>query len=257
MERWSLSVRWKRLIERHEHMSSAKALTHTFSNGLTLAADIRPSTRAAAFRLLMPTGSAGDPDGKEGLSGALWELCYRGAGSMDSRALSDAMDDIGMQRGSGSSYNSLSGSDSETISFGGAVMSENLYTALDLTADIVLRPALDPDELESVRSGELQELASLEDDPQRKMWVHLDRAYFTNEYGRFRTEESLRSLTAEDMVKAHQTRFKPNGAVLSVSGAVRMGTAEGCGRGAVRRLGWVGARSPSTDTARRRLLSSY
>ena len=193
-------------------MSNQNVLTHTFSNGLTLAAEIRPSIRAAAFQILMTTGSAGDPTGKEGLSGVLSELCYRGAGDLDSRALSDALDAIGMQRAGGAG--------SETFSFGGAVMSDNLDKALDLTADIVLRPALQAEELEPVRSLALQDLAALEDNPAQKMFVHLNRAYFTNEYGRpsLGTEESLKSLTAEDMANAQSSRFKPSGAIFSAAG---------------------------------------
>ena len=238
-------------IDKEFYMSSLDVLTHTFSNGLTLAAEIRPSIRAAAFSLLMPTGSAGDPSGKEGLTNVLSDLCYRGAGDLDSRALSDALDAIGMQRSSGA--------DSATFLFGGAVMSDHLERALDLTADIVLRPALDPKELEPVRSLALQDLASLEDQPQRNVFIHLNRAYFTNEYGlsSLGTEESLQSLTAEDMAEAQKSRFKPNGAILSAAGRNRLGAAERCGRGAVRRLGRVGARAPSTGTTRRRLLRPH
>ena len=195
-------------------MSSQDVSTHTFSNGLTLAAEVRPAIRAAAFNLLMPTGSAGDPPGKDGLSNVLSDLCYRGAGDLDSRGLSDALDAIGMQRSGGASR--------ATFSFGGAVMSDHLERALDLTADIVLRPALDPKELEPVRSLALQDLASLEDQPQRNVFIHLNRAYFTNAYGRssLGMEESLQSLTVEDMAEAQKNRLKPTGAIMSAAGRI-------------------------------------
>ena len=109
----------------------------------------------------------------------------------------------------------------EMLRFSETVMSDNLEETLDLAADIVLRPALNPKELESERSQALQNLAQLEDEPpEDSVWVHLDRAYFTNEYGRPAqgTEESLQSLTADDMAEAHKTRFKPAGAILSVAG---------------------------------------
>ena len=178
-------------------MSNQNVLTHTFSNGLTLAAAELPAVRTASFRLLMPTGAAGDPPGKEGLLNLLTELCFRSAGYHMEYRVSEEM-----------------------LCFSETVMSDNLENALDLAADIVLRPALNPKELESERSQALQYLAQLEDDPEDNVFVHLDRAYFTNEYGRPQrgTEESLQSLTADDMAEAHKTRFKPAGAILSVAG---------------------------------------
>ena len=193
-------------------MSNPNIHTHTFPNGLTLAAEIRPAIRAAAYSLSIQTGSAGDPEGKEGLSEALDELCYRGAGERNSKELSDALDAIGMQRSGGAG--------AQTFAFGGAVMSDNLDKALRLTADIVRRPTLSPDELEPVRQLALQDLAALEDNPPQKMFVHLSRAYFTNEYGRpsLGSEESLQSLSPQDMSDAQATRFRPDRAILSAAG---------------------------------------
>jgi predicted Zn-dependent peptidase len=186
--------------------------THRFANGLVLAAERRPDVRAAAFHLILPAGAATEPDGQDGLSKVLAELCYRGAGERDSRALSDALDALGLQRSGGA--------DVMTASFGGALLADNLGEALAIHADIALRPRLSPAELPQVSALALQELRSIEDEPAQKLFVQLQRAYFTNEYGKspLGTEESIRSLTAERLREDHAQRYRPRGAYLSVAG---------------------------------------
>jgi len=186
--------------------------THTYPNGLLLVAEERPDVRAVAFHLSVPAGTITEPPDKEGLSKVLAEMCTRGAGERDSRALSDALDAIGLQRSSGAGI--------ESSSFGGALLADNLGEALRLHADIVLRPHLPEKELEPVVALSLQELQTLEDNPAQKMFVHLRREYFLNEYGRstLGTETSLRGLTLDDLRLDHQRRYRPQDAILSVAG---------------------------------------
>lgn len=186
--------------------------THRLSNGLTIVAEPMPEKQAAAWAFLIPSGSATEPAARDGLTNVLEGLCYRGAGDKDSRALSDALDDLGIDRGGGV--------DVEHTSFGGATLGDYLPDALGLYADILRRPKLPADEWEAQRDLALQALESLEDSPARKMFVQLRSVYFPNAYGRspLGTRETLEALTIDDLRADHAHRFGPDGAILALAG---------------------------------------
>lgn len=171
-----------------------------------------PSKQAAAWTFLIPAGSASEPAGREGLTSVLESVCYRGAGDKDARQLSDALDDLGVDRGGGA--------DVEYTTFGGATLSLYLADALALYADIILRPALPDAEWQPARELALQALDSLEDSPARKMFVRLRREYFTGGHGRspLGTREGLNAITLEDLRADHRNRFRPEGAILALAG---------------------------------------
>ena len=186
--------------------------THQLPNGMTIVGEPMPGKRAAAWSFLVPAGAATEPAGREGLTTVLEGLSYRGAGARDSRELSDALDDLGVERGGGA--------DTEFTTFGGATLGDYLPQALELYTDIVRRPRLPEDEWEAQRELALQSLASLEDAPARKMFVQLRRVYFTDSFGRspIGTLEGLTSLTLDDLRADHAARFLPQGTILALAG---------------------------------------
>jgi predicted Zn-dependent peptidase len=158
------------------------------------------------------------------MSTVLEGLSYRGAvdanGTVrDSRQLSDALDDLGIDRGGGAEV--------EYTTFGGATLGDYLPDALTLYADIIRRPYLlkeefPQEEFEAERVLALQALESLEDNPARKMFVQLRRVHFPDNYGRsaLGTREGLRALTTGSVRDDYATRFRPEGAILALAGGV-------------------------------------
>jgi len=181
-------------------------------NGMTVVGEPMPDKRVAAWAFLIPAGSATEPAGRDGITNVLEGLCYRGAGARTSRELSDALDDLGIDRGGGA--------DSEYTTFGGATLGDYLADALTLYTDIIRRPRLPEDEWQAQRDLALQALDSLEDAPARKMFVHLRGVYFPNAYGRspLGTRDGLHGLTLEGLRADHATRFRPDGAIVTLAG---------------------------------------
>lgn len=193
--------------------------THQLKNGLTIVGEALPDKRAAAWTFLLPSGTATEPANRDGSTNVLESLSYRGAGSRDSRALSDALDDLGVDRGGGS--------DVEYTTFGGATLADYLEESLALYADILRRPQFldmeySNDEFEAQRQLALQALDSLEDAPARKMFVQLRRAYFPDSFGRspLGTRDGLNALTLDDLRIDHARRFVPDGAILALAGQI-------------------------------------
>jgi predicted Zn-dependent peptidase len=187
---------------------------YTLANGLVLLAERMEHVRSAAINFLVPAGAAFDPAGKFGVATVLADLITRGAGDRDSRELSLALDNLGVDRDE--SVGAMN------MRFWGSTLSRNAPAALDIFADIIRRPHLPEDELEAAQALALQDILSLEDSPQQKVMVELRRRYYPaplNKDRRGRTED-IESLTIDDVKKQHRRLFRPNGAILSVAGNV-------------------------------------
>src|SRR5262245_34894002 len=187
---------------------------HTFPNGLTLLLEPMPHVRSAGFSFLVPAGCRHDPPGKAGLAAVLAELITRGAGKRDSRALSEALDRLGLDRSEGTAIINMH--------FSGSLLARNLPAALDVYADILRRPHLPEDELEAAQALVAQEIQALEDEPQSKVMVELRKRYYPDPLGRdYRgTVEEVEGLTIDDVRAQHARLFHPGGMALAIAGDV-------------------------------------
>ncbi|MCS6977441.1 MAG: insulinase family protein [Gemmatales bacterium] len=187
---------------------------HTFDNGLTLVAEHMPHVRSAAFNFLVPAGCAFDPPDHLGLAEVLTTMLTRGAGSRDSRQLSTALDNLGLDRDESVGVTH--------IRLWGATLARNLPSALEIYADILRQPHLPPEELEAAQALALQELHGLEDEPKQKALVALRRQHFPDPLGRDRrgTVEGIESLTPDIIRQHYQRCFQPHGTILSVAGSI-------------------------------------
>lgn len=144
----------------------------------------------------------------------LSEWITRGAGERNSRELLSALDNLGVNHGESA----------QTLhtSLAAATLGRNLIPALELFADIVLRPHLDDEEIEPIRALALQNLRSLEDDPGTKVIYELRRRHFPDPWGRPApgTPEGVSALSPDELRAFHTLAYRPNGAILGVAGAI-------------------------------------
>ncbi len=187
---------------------------HTFRNGLVLLAERMEHVRSAAFNLLVPAGCANDLAGKTGVSSVLADMITRGAGDRDSMELSLALDGLGVDRDESVGINNMR--------FWGSTLARNVPAALDIYADILLRPRLPEDELEPVQALSIQDIQSLEDAPQQKVMVELRRRYYPAPLNKDRrgTIADIESLSLNDVRDYHSRHFRPNATIISVAGNI-------------------------------------
>jgi predicted Zn-dependent peptidase len=187
---------------------------HTFANGLTLLAERMEHVRSAALNFLVPAGCVYDPPGHLGIASVLSDLITRGAGERDSRALTLALDNLGLDRDE--SVGSLH------TRFWAATLARNLPAALALYADILRRPHLPAEEVPAVQALALQDLSGLEDEPRQKLLIELRRRHYPMPLGQDRrgTREGIESLTAPLIRRHYQRYFQPRGTILSVAGNI-------------------------------------
>ncbi len=187
---------------------------HVFPNGLVLLVETMDYVRTAAFNFLMPAGYAYDAAPTPGTANLLSGVITRGAGNRDSRALTLALDALGLDR-------------DESVGmlhtrFWGATLARNLIPSLEIYADIVLRPHLPEVELPPVQALALQDIEALEDDPKGKTLLELRRRHLPAPLGNDRrgTPEGIEANTVAVLKTFHRQGFRPNGTILSVAGNI-------------------------------------
>lgn len=184
------------------------------SNGLTVVIEPMADVQSAAFSLLVPGGSIYDPPGQNGTACLLTELISRGAGERDSRELSMAFDNLGVQRNEGVG--------NVFITFSGATLAENVPEALRLYGSVIREPHLPADQFSAASASIEQTLRSMEDEPRQKVIQELRRHSYDSPWGlpTDGTLADLPNISAESVRQHYETCFRPNGAILGIAGNV-------------------------------------
>ncbi len=160
-------------------------------------------------------GSVSDPVGKEGLTRLLVRLMRRTGGGLDAEAIDLALDGLGATLGIDVSTGSSG--------FSGSVIARNWAGFVRILADVTLRPAYNPDELERIKRETLAELAELRDNDRALARRWFGRTLFGGHaYGRTSTGKpsTLEAITAADL-EAHYTHlFSQGNLVLAVAGDI-------------------------------------
>jgi len=185
---------------------------HMLKNGMVLLGEPMEAVESVAFDFMLPAGAAYLPAGCCGAGSVIADWIFRGAGDKDSRRLSDAMDGLGLVRGRsvGSSH----------IAIGAALEAGNLAEALDLHADIILKPSLKDDQFELARQLAIDEVLSLDDDPRHKVMLKLREQFYPSPLGRSTVGDiaELKALTAQMSGQIIKDKFNLSQTIFSVAG---------------------------------------
>ncbi len=197
-------------------MAADEIRTYQLACGMPLIVERAENVRSAAVSWMVPVGNAGDPEGPlgDGQSVLLSELVLRGAGGLTSRALSEALDRLGVQRGvsSGSAHMHLSA----------VLLGDRMLEALPLLVSIIREPALPEEHLDAVRSLAIQSLDSLDDDPQQRVMLAVRERHLPPPFNRSGLGDrvALESATIDQLREAWTRRCRPGGSILSIAGNV-------------------------------------
>ncbi len=185
---------------------------HHLPNGLTVIVEEMPHVQSTAYDLSIPGGVISDSPDTIGASLILAELTSRGAGDLDSRALSDAFERCGIRHGESSGH--------DNFHYAGMMLKDHLEEGLRLVALMVTKPSLPEAEVDKIKDVALQDLASLVDNPARRAMVELMKRYYPEPYGRssMGTEAGLKAASVHVAKSEWGKKFRPKGSVLSVAG---------------------------------------
>jgi len=187
----------------------------TLGNGLRVVAVLHHEQPAVSIRLLVGAGSAQDPKGKGGVANLMASLLDQGTTTRSAQQIADQIDFIGGDLGTGAATD---------LSFVNAiVMKDSFQTGMDLLADVARNPAFAAEEIERQKDQILSSIRVNADDPGYIADVVFDRlVYGFHPYGLpgTGTEDSLSSLTRDDLQAFHRQYFVPNNMVLAIVGDV-------------------------------------
>ncbi|MBT8484269.1 MAG: insulinase family protein [Phycisphaerales bacterium] len=189
-------------------------ITHRLPSGATLLIEPISGVRSAAVNWRVPAGAATDPADRQGQATMLSELIFRGAGGLDSRSHSDALDRLGVQRAADPL--------AHHIQIEATMLGSRLDDAAGLIASLVCGPTLDDAEVAPVRSLCLQSLQGLEDDPQHLAMLRLREQHLPPPLDRHGYGDAgvLESITGAELREAWKHRFVPPGSIIAAAGAV-------------------------------------
>lgn len=186
--------------------------SHRFENGLWLLAEPVPGAQSLAMSFLTPAGLASEPAGQQGVGPLLAEMICRGAGDLDAKAHSDALDQLGVQRGTSV--------ETHHLHLGASMIGTKINEAAPLLLDMIRRPMLAESALEPSRDLALQSLASLDDEPQHKVFIELRQRHYPPPFNRspLGIKEDLQKATLAQVREHWRRRFTPGGSILGFAG---------------------------------------
>lgn len=186
----------------------------TLACGATLVAERISGVRSVAMNWFVPAGAAYDPESQLGRAAVTSELLLRGAGSLDSRAFTDACDMLGLSRSvsSGSLHMKLSAT----------MLGQHLDAAVPLLRDLFLHPRFEPDALEPARELALASIESLKDDPHHRAVLAARARHYPSPLNRsgLGTPEGLEALSIDAVRQGWAQCASPKGSIVSFAGDI-------------------------------------
>jgi zinc protease len=167
----------------------------------------------ANWSLVMRAGSDAAPRGKEGLGELTAGMIRRGAADLDYLALSQDLDSRGI------SIEASDGGDFTRIN--GSSTTDQLEHGILRTRQMLLQPALPEDEFVKLKAQTIAGLEQSLANPAAVAWRQFSSTLWGDSpMGRQTTLRSLASITLDDVKQWHASAFRPNGALLVISGDV-------------------------------------
>jgi predicted Zn-dependent peptidase len=191
------------------------AALHKLANGLTVAVDPMPQAESVAIGLYAQVGSRSEPEQLSGLAHVVEHMVFKGAGSRDTRALAEAIEDVG------GSINAWTARD-QTV-FYGRTLAKDAELLCEILTDLVRAPHLAEEHLEREKDVILSELGEVNDAPDDLVHEHVFEAAFDAQpLGRsvLGRAETLRAITRDDCLKWIEGELVPSRLILAASGKV-------------------------------------
>ncbi|MEA2441426.1 MAG: hypothetical protein QOH76_2850 [Thermoleophilaceae bacterium] len=170
-----------------------------------------PSVRSIALGMFIGTGSRNETPAQAGVSHFLEHLLFKGTERFSSVEIDQIFDGMGAEVNAGTGK--------ETTSVYSRFLDQHLERALDVMADMVLRPAY-PD-IDSERQVVIEEIAMYEDEPSEKVHDVLSEAVFGDHpLGRpiIGRAEVISSVPVPQIAEYHDGRYVGPNLVVTAAG---------------------------------------
>jgi predicted Zn-dependent peptidase len=184
-------------------------------SGLTVAVEPMDSTRAVSIGVWVGVGARDEPNELAGVSHFLEHLLFKGTATQSAIELSQTIDRLG---GDINAYTSK-----EYTSFYCRLPARHVATGIGVLSDVLTRPALRDDDIESERQVILEELAMDDDSPEDVVHREFAAAVFAGHplgretAGERNTVLSMPAASIRDFFRSH---YRTANTVVAVAGAI-------------------------------------
>jgi zinc protease len=186
------------------------------SNGLEVIVAERHGVPVVNMNLLVDAGFAADQFAQPGTASLAMNMLDEGTKTKNSIEISKELASLGASLGAGSNL------DTSTVAL--STLKSTLDRALNLFSDVILNPAFPQSDFDRLQKLQIAGIQREKSQPvQMGLRVFPKLLYgpghaYGNPYTGSGTEESVAKLTRADLIKFHETWFKPNNATLVVVG---------------------------------------
>lgn len=195
------------------------AFSATLESGPWVLVEEVPSSRSVSVGIWVKVGSRDDPDPHPGLAHFLEHLLFKGTTPRDAAQIAREIDAVGGH---------LNGATGKECTFYYAdVPADGIPVALEILADLVLHPALDPRELERERGVVLEEIRGHDDDPEQYAYDLFAGGLWEKAHPLSRSvlgeRRTIEKVSREEIAEHHRRFYRPENMVLAACGALEAG----------------------------------
>jgi len=187
----------------------------TLESGLRVASHDMPGLQTAAVGLFADVGSRAEPASLNGIAHLFEHMVFKGAGGRSARELSETIEEVGGDLNAAT--------ERDATSFTATVMAEHVPLAVELIADMILKPHFDEPDLLREKDVVLQELAEARDLPSDMVFDDLWAAAFKGQaLGRsiLGEESTIGSVSVTDLLHWRNLHYRGEGVTLVAAGNV-------------------------------------
>jgi zinc protease len=188
----------------------------TLKNGLRVIVVERGGLPLVTAQLLVKNGAEVDPDNLPGAANMTAALLTEGTATRTAPQIAEEIEALGGR------LDTRAGWDASGVSVN--VMSARIAAAMAILADVARNPAFKAEEIERQRQQAIDDLSVRLSQPGTIARAVAARVLFgTSPYGHMLTgtPESLERIKRDDLVKFHQTYYRPDNAVLVIGGDIK------------------------------------
>lgn len=188
---------------------------HTLGNGVRVICDPMPGLETLALSVVAGRGARYEDKAQSGWSHLLEHMVFKGAGKRSAREIVEAIEQEGGNLNAATGY--------ERTSFQTRALKGGLPLAMEVTADMLLRPTLDAEDLAKEKLVVAQEIAEAADTPDDLVFeLAQEKAFDGQSLGRpiLGVVKSLKPAAPASLEAWRAALYAPDRLVVSAAGSV-------------------------------------
>jgi predicted Zn-dependent peptidase len=188
---------------------------HRLPNGFRIVTEHMPGLASASIGVWVAAGGRHETPAQNGIAHFLEHMAFKGTSTRSALQIAEAIEDVG---GYINAYTSR-----EVTAYYVRVLENDVALGLDVIADILRNPVLDPKEIEVERGVILQEIGQALDTPDDVIFDWLqEKAFPEQPLGRtiLGPTERVSNFSRDDLQGFIQDHYGPEQMILSAAGAV-------------------------------------